>query len=388
MKKNLLSTAINQAALSANTHGVVHDGVTGFASLSASLESDDGWYQLLPAGSFKARDGRPTDTEDGYWHLDAESAAVLIANTKTTSDKVLIDYEHATLRAKETGQPAPAAAWLSSSDIEWREGQGLYIRPAWTDKAKSLIDGKEYAFLSAVFPYDKKGNPLALRMAAITNDPGLVGLEPIAALSSEFNLSFYHPNGSINLYGQTEDSLVNELMKKLLAKLGIEWQQNDELTSDMQTAALTALDALTTQAGQATELQTQIAELSARTEPDWSKVVPVETYNALVTQVAELSATTETTSLSQVLSEAKQSGKIVEAEMDYLTQFGKQQGVAALTAMLKARPAIAALSATQTQDKQPPEDANLPAGELSDAEMAVLSATGLTKEQFLAAKDK
>lgn len=378
MKKNQLALAVLSAS-----------AFTGFASLAASLdaEEDGGWYQLLPAGKFKARDGRPHDTEDGHWFLDADSAAALIAATKATSEKVLIDYEHATLRAKETGTPAPAAAWLSSSDIEWRDGKGLYIRPNWTDKAKGYIDAKEYAFLSAVFPYDKSGRPLMLRMAAITNDPGLVGLEPIAELAADFNLSFYHPNGSINLHGQTEDSIVNELLKKLLAKVGIDVPESGELTQEQQTAALSAIDALKTKADTAESLQTQVAELSARDGVDLTKFVPVETYNALVGQVAVLSATSSEMSLEKVIADAKAEGKVIEAETDYLTQFGQQQGVAALSAMLEKRPAIAALTAKQTKTQTPPTDHQKKDGELSQEELAVLSATGLTQEQYLAAKE-
>lgn len=381
MKKAFLANAINQAVLNARSFANV-------ATLTASLDSeDDGWYQLLPAGKFKARDGRPHDTEDGHWHLNAESAAALIAATQASSKKVLIDYEHATLRAKENGKPAPAAAWLSSSDIEWREGKGLYIRPSWTAKAKSHIDAMEYAFLSAVFPYDKQGRPLLLRMAALTNDPGLVDLEPVAALAAEFSLSFYHNNGSINLHGQTEDSLVNKLLEEVLAKIGITLPESGELTQAQQTAALSALDALKAKADTADTLQTQVAELSAKGDGvDLAKFVPIEAYNAIVGQMAVLSASASGMSLEKIISDAKAEGKVIESETDYLTQFGQQQGVAALSAMLEKRPAIAALTAKQTKDQQPPKDEKK-TDALTDDEMAVLSATGLTQEQYLAAKE-
>lgn len=39
----------------------------------------DGWYQLLPVGPFKARDGRPFDVASGHWQLDGQIAAALIA---------------------------------------------------------------------------------------------------------------------------------------------------------------------------------------------------------------------------------------------------------------------------------------------------------------------
>ncbi|EMH3444480.1 phage protease [Vibrio harveyi] len=362
----------------------------GYASLTSSLDTvdDDGWCQLLPAGKFKSRDGAPHDTEDGHWHLDGDIAAAMIEATKASSPKVVVDYEHATLRAKQTGEPAPASAWLSSStDIEWREGKGLYIRPSWTERAKSLIDAKEYAFLSAVFPYDKSGRPLLLRMAAITNDPGLVTLDPVAQLAAEFDLSFYHQNGSINLHGQTEDSLVDELLKKLLAKLGIEVPENGELTQEQESSAIEAMDALKTKADKSSELEGQVATLSAQGgDVDLTKYVPIDAYQALVGQVAVLSAGSTEASLDKVISDAKQDGKVIEAEVQYLTDFGKQQGVAALSAMLEKRPAIAALTATQTKSQQtPPEDKDK-TGKLSQQELAVLNASGLTQEQYLAAK--
>ncbi len=53
------------AALSA------HPTTLGLAVLDAQLtQRDDGWYQLLPVGPFKARDGRPFDVPGGHWQLD------------------------------------------------------------------------------------------------------------------------------------------------------------------------------------------------------------------------------------------------------------------------------------------------------------------------------
>ncbi|SHO58792.1 phage protease [Vibrio quintilis] len=359
------------------------------AVLTADLSvSDNGWYQLLPAGKFKARDGRPDDTIDGYWHLDAASAQAFISATKATAPKVLIDYDHQTLNTRKTGKKALAAAWLSTeTDIEWRDGQGLYIRPDWTSAARRHIDEKEYAFFSAVFPYDKNGTPLYLRMAAITNDPGLVEIDPIAALAADISVNLSKSGTDIHLYGQTEDSVLNELLIKMLAQLGI--TVTGEPTREQATAALTALDALKTKADQSTELETQVATLSAQqhADVDLSKFVSVEAYNGVVTELAVLKAGSDKTSITSVIKAARESGKVVEAEVQYLTDFGNQQGVAALSAMLEKRPAIAALTAPQTQNKKPPDEKKKP-GTLSDAELAVLSATGLTKEQYLASKQE
>lgn len=356
------------------------------AVLTADLSADaDGWYQLLPAGAFKARDGRPQDTKDGHWHLDANSAAAMIAATKATSPKVVIDYEHQTLHTAENGQPAPAAAWLTSeTDLEWREGKGLYVRPSWTSKAQAHIDDQEYAFLSAVFPYDKNGTPISLRMAAITNDPGLVGMESVAALAADIDIRISKQGASINLYGSTEDSVLNEALKKFLAKLGI--VVDGELTDELATAALTALDAMKAKADKSDGLEQQVAVLSAnKGEVNLAEFVHVDAYNGVVSQLAVLKAGSDQTSIDSVIKDARKAGKVVEAEVGYLTSFGKQQGIAALKANLENRPAIAALTATQTStttvDTSTKQD-----DELSEGEMAILKASGLTKAQYLEAK--
>jgi phage I-like protein len=70
------------------------------AILSATLNAaGDGWYQLLPAGEFKARDGRPFDIESGCWFLDENIAASFIKRTidESKGKPILIDYDHQTL---------------------------------------------------------------------------------------------------------------------------------------------------------------------------------------------------------------------------------------------------------------------------------------------------
>ncbi|MGF1775895.1 phage protease [Vibrio nomapromontoriensis] len=345
--------------------------------------------QLLPAGKFKAVDGRPHDTPDGYWHLDASSAAALIAATKSTFPKVLIDYEHQTLRTEENGQKAIASGWLTSNtDIEWREGQGLYIKPDWTAPAKQHIDAKEYAFLSAVFPYDKKtGTPLLLRMAALTNDPGLVGLESVAALAADIDIRISKPGASINLYGTTEEAFMNEALKKLLERLGI--VVDGELTDELATAATAALTALQDKANKTDGLTTELATLKANlsTGIDLSKYVPIDTYNGVVGELAVLKAGSDQTSIESAIKEAREAGKVVESELDYLKSFGEQQGVAALSAMLDKRAPIAALTAKQTGQTTVNDGKDKHDKGLTESDLAVLKATGLDKAEYLKAKE-
>lgn len=373
------------------------------AVLDAQLTPQgDGWYQLLPVGPFKARDGRPFDVASGHWQLDGQIAAALIARAKALGQDILIDYDHQTLKTDQNGQPAPAAGWYNSDEIEWREGQGLFIKPRWTERAAALVAAKEYRFLSAVFPYDAQGRPLELRMTAITNDPGVVGMQALAALSAlpASSLMSTQPGqlATSSHVAQQEKSM-NEHLIALLGKLGIQPGADGQFTAEQGTAALAALDTLQASAASAPELEaaltaerTSLAALKATVatgqggQIDLAKYVPVETYNALVTEVATLSAKVETTDAATLIKDARTQGKVVAAEEEYLTAYAAQKGVAALKALLEPRPAIAALAASQTTQVTL----------LDRAENAVLSADdkyaadqlGISYEEFAKAKGR
>lgn len=362
----------------------------GLAVLDAALgPSDDGWHQLLPVGPFKARDGRPFDVPGGHWQLDKSIATTLINRAKALGQDILIDYDHQTLKVDQNGQPAPAAGWYNGDEIEWREGKGLFIKPRWTERAAALVAAKEYRFLSAVFPYDAQGRPLELRMTAITNDPGVVGMQALAALSAQP----IQPGQPATL---TKENSMNELLKKLLAKLGIEL--TGDPTDEQLQKALTELDSLQASAKKAPELEaalsaekTALAALKAQTtsvqqgaQVDLAQFVPVATYNALVTQVAALTAQVDTTDAATLIKEARTAGKVVAAEEEYLTAYAAQKGVAALKALLEPRPAIAALTASQTATVTLPEKK----GEavLSAEDKYAADQLGISHEDFAKAK--
>nr|WP_236662032.1 phage protease [Aeromonas jandaei] len=373
------------------------------AVLDAQLTPQgDGWYQLLPVGPFKARDGRPFDVASGHWQLDGQIAAALIARAKALGQDILIDYDHQTLKTDQNGQPAPAAGWYNSDEIAWREGQGLFIKPRWTERAAALVAAKEYRFLSAVFPYDAQGRPLELRMTAITNDPGVVGMQALAALSAlpASSLMSTQPGQLvISSHVAQQEKSMNEHLIALLGKLGIQPRADGQFTAEQGTAALAALDTLQASAASAPELEAalsaekaSLAALKATVSTgqggqiDLAKYVPVETYNALVTEVATLSTKVETTDAATLIKEARTQGKVVAAEEEYLTAYAAQKGVAALKALLEPRPAIAALAASQTTQVTLPEKK----GEavLSADDKYAADQLGISYEEFAKAKGR
>ena len=145
---------------------------------------------------------------------------------------------------------------------------------------------------------------------------------------------------------------MNEWLKQLLARLGIDVPDGGQPSNEQGLAALSALDTALAKAKQVPELEQSVAALKASVpnagQVDLAQYVPVATYNALVQQVAALSAKVDTTDAETVLKDAREQGKIVAAEESYLREFAAQKGVAALKALLEPRPALAALSAQQT----------------------------------------
>lgn len=401
MSLNYSGMNISKAPYSAPLMAILHaNPVSGerLAVLDAQLTPQgDGWYQLLPVGPFKARDGRPFDVASGHWQLDGQIAAALIARAKALGQDILIDYDHQTLKTDQNGQPAPAAGWYNGDEIEWREGQGLFIKPRWTERAAALVAAKEYRFLSAVFPYDAQGRPLELRMTAITNDPGVVGMQALAALSA-LPASSLMPIQPGQLATSIKEKSMNEHLIALLGKLGIQPGADGQFTAEQGTAALAALDTLQASAKKAPELEaalsaekTALTALKAQTtsvqqgaQVDLAQFVPVATYNALVTQVAALTAQVDTTDAATLIKEARTAGKVVAAEEEYLTAYAAQKGVAALKALLEPRPAIAALTASQTAAVTLPEkkgDAVLSAEDKYAADQL-----GISHEDFAKAK--
>lgn len=139
-------------------------------------------FRLIPAGLFRAVDGRPQGLPG--WTIDSEAARQVIVAVSSMVGDLVIDYEHQTLMASANGLPAPAAGWFKA--LEWREGDGLYVTDArWSDNAAAMIRGREYRYISPVFTYDKAGRVTGLLSAAITNTPALDGLTDLAAATRQ-----------------------------------------------------------------------------------------------------------------------------------------------------------------------------------------------------------
>ncbi|MDL3984586.1 phage protease [Shewanella xiamenensis] len=383
-------------AKSTNQSHFINLGVAALSSMLTVLPStsagfqlgEDGYIQALPDGHFSSVDGRPEDVPGGKWLMDEVAFAALKANTPHQAGDLVIDYEHQTLNKEQNGQPAPASGWFHIDDVQYRPGEGLFIKPRFTDNAIAHLNAKEYRYFSLVFGYDKAtGRPLFIHSAALTNRPGVDGMLPLAALAALAALDTSLNANALPHPTQPEGLHVNPLLMKLLAALGIEIAEGSEPTEAQLNDALKRIDDLVKAAGSVDGLKQEVAALTAKVGTvDLSEYVPVSTANALRAQLVALTAENGVLTVEQTVKAAIDEGKAFECERDYLTQLGNQN-MAALTANINARTPIAALTAKQTTTvPDPTKDKDTKLAALTAEDLSVAKQMGFTPEQMAAGK--
>lgn len=340
---------------------------------------------VMPDGYFNSHDGRPFDVPANAWLLDQAAFELLKSTASTRSNDYHFDYEHQTLHAEENGKPAPASGWFNPSDLEYVPGEGLYaLNVRWTPSARAHLKNDEYRFISPVFHYDKQtGRPTKLRHFALTNDPAVDGMDKVAVLKAYKT----HVNNGENTMNAAQ---------KLLSLLGIT-VDGEKITDADYTQATTALTALKAKADEADTLTNQlsnandaVAALKANspTEVNLAKYVPVETYNALHTEMVALKSTSDNQTVEQEINKAKQDGRVIASEEEYLTSLGNQQGIAALKAVLDARSPIASLTAQQTTHAPKPEQNKDGLAALTADEKYAADQLGLSHAAYAKAKQE
>ena len=152
------------------------------AACASALHQSDSRLIIIPEGNFKGVDGRPIEAP--HWSLSAERGRQIVTALNSRNINMVIDYEHGTLKAQESGQPAPAAGWLQK--FEYVDGVGICSSAyTWTDKAQGFIDAEEYKYLSPVFSYTPTGEVTGLLCVALTNTPNLDELPALLAAAAQ-----------------------------------------------------------------------------------------------------------------------------------------------------------------------------------------------------------
>lgn len=359
------------------------------AALNAQLTTSGSELKLLPAGTFRARDGRPANCPG--WVVDGAIASKLIAAAKSREVPYVIDYEHQTLNAVANGLPAPAAAWFKN--LEWREGDGLYATDVeWTARASTMIEAGEYRFLSPVFTFDNSGAVTGILHAGLTNNPALDCLDSVqnaAACSMAMAVLSADVAASTTEQTEKEKAMDPELLQQLIWMLNLpvgsteadvraQLQKLIGMLSGGQGTAAASVDIAATLNSQ----RDQIASLSAN-QMDPAKFVPIEVVNDLRSRVAVLTANAEGAEADRLVTDALADGRLLPSMEGWARNLGKSN-IVALREFTSAATPIAALTTTQTGGKAPQEQSQQSQG-LNAEQLAVCRAMGLSEEAFLAA---
>jgi phage I-like protein len=352
------------------------------ACLFALSPDDDGAIQLFPAGDFDAP--RSALRGQGPWHLNADSAQQLISACAQRANDMLIDYEHQFLHSAKNGLPVPAAGWIDSASLEWRDdpaaATGLFARQVkWVGDASALIAADIYRYLSPVFSYDAKtGTVLDIINVALTNSPAIDGMQAVTIAAASFMALTSTP--------LPEPEMNEEIRERLLYVLNLPTLATDadiiaELDKAKALLASGVTDAAATSlADLCTAKDTKIAALSAQvgiearsTEVDPTQYAPIAVVTELRTRLAALSTTANVDQVEKLITEGIAQGKLIgESEQAWARSVGKKD-IAALSHYLDSAQPIAALSGMQSAGKVPVA-----------VEIAALSATA--EEQAVAAQ--
>jgi phage I-like protein len=232
--------------------------------IAPDVEADDvsEWVHLIPAGTFRGRDGR------GPYRLDVQ--AVLDAFRAHGAD-LPVDYEHQSLSAGDKAGPVPAAGWIQ--DLEARD-DGLWARVSWTPTARQLLAAKEYRYLSPVFRHDKQGRVVALEGAGLTHMPNLY----------------------LRAAARQEDPMD---LTPLAEALGI------DPSADIETIAAHAK---------------QLREAATR-EPDPTQWVPMSQHKAVADELAKLQTEIAKGKAESAVREAMSQGKLSPAMRDWALSY-------------------------------------------------------------------
>lgn len=341
------------------------------------------WLHLVPYGEWR---GHPTRV---FAVGAAEADQVLANHARRGRTRLVLDYEHQTLRSIDNGKPAPAAGWI---DLLEKRADGVWGHvEEWTAAAEGYLRAREYRYLSPVLSFDRRdkrtGEPAGLHLhsVALTNVPFLDELTPVVNSDTTLEIPMLELRKLLGLADDATDEQVVAAVQAHLASLRTGLALADDaditaITTALQAAqlplqlgrlALSELDL-----GDAPQLEPAKARL--RRELKHSGYVPLtEHVEALRAHETQVTALTD----DQVIEQARAAGKLTPGlEPWFKRQLGRDREGA--MAWLNETPAIVPL-----KSPIPAAGATSPV-QLSDAEQAVCTQLGISPEQFLATRPK
>lgn len=287
--------------------------------------------KLIPRGDMTGNDGR---------HFINNNPEAIVAAFNADPRKVVLDIEHATELKAPKGEPAPAQGWFT--DFEVIDGEVWAVLELNEDGNK-LISKKNYIYISPAF-YHEQGNIFKVSSVGLTNKPNL-------------NLP--------SLNREKENAMPLPLAIAQALSLNAEASEQD---------AVTAIG----------KLQADNKQLALNAEqPDLEKFVPKATHDLALNraQTAESKLQEiETANVTAVVDDAIKAGKVAPANKDMMIALCQQQGLEKFQKFIDGSPEIVSTESQQPKDQAQGES-------LTTEELAMCHQMGLSKKEFLAAKE-
>lgn len=171
-------------------------------AVGADADTLDKEILIAPFGEF--------DHHLGRQQLDIEAALSILARARAGNRDILVDYDHHSLNPDHARQCGAAAGWIRLASLKIGH-DGIEAIIDWTEKARALIQAREYRFLSPVF--ERCANKIvALYNMGLTNNPNIPAVPPL-----------------INHEHVKEIKMDDQLKSALKKTLGIAPQADDDL---------------------------------------------------------------------------------------------------------------------------------------------------------------
>lgn len=301
--------------------------------------------ELIPAGpNVAGRDGR-------YWVFDTEAQALVLEAFGQRGLPLPIDINHSSETAAPNGGESPAAAWIESIDVV--DG-ALWGTVEWTPRGREAVTNREYRYLSPVFEYHGETKRITRLISA-----GLVN----------------NPNLKLQALNREESSMSRSTL--LLAAIAGALMLANDATDDQVATAINNLKA-----------DRDTLKATNAQAPALDRFVPRADYDAVAlratnaeTSLRERDQAAHTAAVNAEITAALTAGKITPATEGYhRASCADQAGLERFRAFVSAAPVIGA--DTDLGGKKPTGAETA----LNAEERAVLLATGVSEEAFLAAR--
>ncbi len=165
------------------------------------------------------------DTDYGRFVFDEVSAQSVMAKIAQRRVDLMMDYEHMSVHEPPIIAPASAKVWVAEVRATAAGPELWATKIQWTERAKALIESGEYRYFSPVFAHDKKTRRiLTVVNVALTNEPGMHGIQPLLAARADL----------LPITTQENDTMISKTCKACLKAIKLrsadtETEEEDEV---------------------------------------------------------------------------------------------------------------------------------------------------------------